>query len=198
MKTLSRQQASRGFTLVELLVVISIIIVLAAMAFGAANLAMNKAKKTQALNVETALQTAIDAYYNDYSKLPSVGANTDEIDTTSEAGKQLIVILLGKENSSGSSMQNPKQIPYLSVQEGKAKKGGLIYSKNGTGASAIEGIYDPWGNPYKIVMDTDYDDEIQDPIKPGQIIRNKHCIIYTLGPDKKPNTADDVKTWTTQ
>jgi prepilin-type N-terminal cleavage/methylation domain-containing protein len=193
MKTRPSRRSTSGFTLIELLVVISIIIVLAAMSFGAANMAMMRAKKTSAQTVENGLEMAINAYYSEYSKLPSTGSNSDTIDTTSDSGKKLITILLGKEDNS-SSMENPRQIAFLSVKEGKGKKDGLCYDKTG-GAGTLLGIYDPWGNPYQIVLDTDYDDEIQDPIKSGQIVRNKKCIIYTLGQDKKPNTNDDVKTW---
>jgi prepilin-type N-terminal cleavage/methylation domain-containing protein len=193
MKTRPSRRFTSGFTLIELLVVISIIIVLAAMAFGAANMAMMKAKKTEARTIENSIDLAIQAYYSEYSKLPNAGSNTDTIDTTSEEGKKLITILLGKEDNS-SSMENPRQIAFLTVKEGKAKKGGIVYDKTG-GAGTLQGIFDPWGNPYQIVLDTDYDDEIKDPIKSGQIVRNKKCIIYTLGADKKPNTNDDVKTW---
>jgi prepilin-type N-terminal cleavage/methylation domain-containing protein len=192
MKTPSPKRTQRGFTLVELLVVISIIAVLAALAFGATNAAMNKAKKVKAQAMETGIQQAIERYYSDYSKLPSVVSGSSSVDTTSQTGVKLITILLGKEES-GSTMENPRQVNYLNIQEGKTKKdGGLVYSKS---SGKPEGIYDPWGNAFQILFDDDYNDEISDPLKSGNIIRGKICAVYTLGPDKKPGTQDDVKTW---
>lgn len=193
MKTHPQRRAGRGFTLVELLVVISIIIVLAAMSFGAANMAMNRAKKVQALNDAKALEIAIDGFFQEYSRFPNVTSNSDEIQTVGEAGVQLLRILLGKEET-GTAMQNPRQIPFLNVKEGKGNKGGIIYGRGG-GADSIQGLFDPWGRPYIILFDDDFDDEIRDPLKSGQIIRNRKVVVYTLGNDGKANTNDDVKTW---
>ncbi len=194
MKTRLQRRAKSGFTLVELLVVISIIIVLAAMSFGAAQMAMNKARKTQALADISAIEQSIERFFSEYSRFPNISSQSDEVQTTGEAGVELLTILLGKEET-GTSMQNPRQIPFLSgIKEGKRNRGGIIYGQGGSSAS-IEGLYDPWGNPYVILMDDDYDDEIRDPIKSGTIIRNRKVVVYTLGNDKQPGTNDDVKSW---
>lgn len=193
MKTRPYRRPSRGFTLVELLVVISIIVVLAAMAFGAARGAINRAKKLETSTNATAIYQAIDRYYSEYSKLPDVGMQGDEMVTEGQTGQELLRILLGKEET-GTAMQNPRQIPFLNVKEGKNKdKGGLVYSK-GSG-NQIEGLYDAYGRPFNLKFDDDYDDEIQDPITPGNIIRGKKVIIYSYGPDGKIGDGDEVKSW---
>ncbi len=195
MKTRPQRRAKSGFTLVELLVVISIIIVLAAMSFGAAQMAMNKARKTQALADISAIEQSIERFFSEYSRFPNISAQGDELQTAGDAGAELLTILLGKEQT-GTSMQNPRQIPFLSgIKEGKRNRGGIIYGQGG-GSSSIQGLYDPWGNPYHIIMDTEFEDEIRDPIKSGgQPIRNRKVIVYTLGNDKQPGTNDDVKSW---
>lgn len=193
MKTHPQRRAGHGFTLVELLVVISIIIVLAAMSFGAANMAMNKARKVQALNDAKAIEMAIDGFFQEYSRFPAVSAGSDQIQTVGDAGVELLTVLLGKEEP-GANMQNPRQIPFLTIKEGKGNKGGIIYGRGG-GSATIQGLYDPWGKPYFIMMDDDFDDQIQDPIKSGQVIRNRKVVVYTLGNDDQAGTADDVKTW---
>ena len=62
MKTRPYRRLSSGFTLVELLVVISIIIVLAAMSFGAISIATKKKNAVTTLTDVTALSRALDAF----------------------------------------------------------------------------------------------------------------------------------------
>ena len=199
MKIRSNRRANSGFTLVELLVVISIIVVLAALSFGAAQVAIKKSNTLKAKTDATAIATAVEQYYQEYSKLPTLGGSSDEMLTQGEAGIELLNILLGKEDDTGT-IQNSRKIPFLSVGVGKnKKKGGLVYSNQGAGGQLI-GLFDPWGNPFRIKFDDDYDDEILDPVTQGNIIRNKKVIVYSYGADMKPGktskgTFDDVKTW---
>lgn len=193
MKTRSIRRNHRGFTLVELLVVISIIIVLAAMSLGGIQIAQKKARTLQTQADATALQQAIDQYYQEYSKLPGVASNSNEIQTVGEGGVELLTILLGKEDDTGK-MQNPRKIPFLNVKESRnAKKGGLVYSNGGAGGQ-IQGLYDAWGKPFNIRLDTEYEGEISDPLVQGNVVRNKSAIVYSFGQDGRVGT-DDVKTW---
>ena len=193
MKTRPIRRASRGFTLVELLVVISIIIVLAAMSLGGVQIATKRAKTLQTQSDAMALQQAIEQYYQEYSKLPGLGATSDEIQTRGEAGVELLTILLGKEDDTGT-MQNPRKLAFLNVKESRnAKKGGLVYSNGGAGGQ-IDGLYDAWGQPFNVRLDNDYEGEIPDPIIQGNVVRNRNSLVYSFGPDGRLGT-DDVKTW---
>jgi prepilin-type N-terminal cleavage/methylation domain-containing protein len=193
MKTHPIRRASRGFTLVELLVVISIIIVLAAMSLGGVQIATKRAKTLQTQSDAMALQQAIEQYYQEYSKLPGVGSTSDEIQTRGEAGVELLTILLGKEDDTGT-MQNPRKLAFLNVKESRnAKKGGLVYSNGGAGGQ-IDGLYDAWGQPFNVRLDNDYEGEIPDPIIQGNVVRNRNSLVYSFGPDGRLGT-DDVKTW---
>ena len=191
------RRSAGGFTLVELLVVISIIVVLAAMTFAGINIAVNKQKKVQTQTNATGLYQAIDGFYQTYSRLPDFGGNSEDMRTEGQSGTELLTILLGKEEV-GNSMQNKKQIRFLNTEETKMKnKGGLLYNNGGAGATP-EGLYDAWGNAFYVRFDTEYDQEIQDPLKQGNVVRNKIVIIYSYGADGKTGgkyTGDDVKTW---
>lgn len=192
MKTRSYRRESRGFTLVELLVVISIIIVLAAMSFGGIQIAQKKMKNLQTQTAATALQQALDAFYSEYSRFPDVGMQGDEMRTEGAAGEELLTILLGKEDK-GTEMQNPRQLNFLSTKETKIKKkGGLLYSRS---SGRPEGLYDAWGLPFYVSFDDDYDDEIRDPFKTNSVVRNKKSIVYSYGQDEKVDGGDEVKTW---
>jgi prepilin-type N-terminal cleavage/methylation domain-containing protein len=187
------RRAAGGFTLVELLVVISIIVVLAAMSFGAANMAMNKAKKLQTANDARALKQAIQSFNSEYSRLPEFGAQGDEAQTDGEAGAELLTILLGKEEVT-DSMQNKKQIAFFNAKVNKNKnKGGLVYSSQGSGARP-DGLYDAWGNPFYLKLDTEYDGELEDPFKQGNVVQDS-VIVYSYGGDGKVGGGDDIQTW---
>lgn len=125
-----------AFTLIELLVVISIIGILASLALPAVNGALDSARRTQAKNDVVQIATAVTAYETEYGKLPPVSANVDD---------GLVDILTGQDDD-----ENPRKIVFLEVPSIKAgaKKSGQI---DGTGD-----FLDPWGDPYKIAVDDDY------------------------------------------
>jgi prepilin-type N-terminal cleavage/methylation domain-containing protein len=194
MKTrfLSRRPA-KGFTLVELLVVIAIIVVLAAMGVNVANSALTRAKKVKTQNDATILANGLDGFQNEYSRFPDFGATGEEARTDGEAGAELLTILLGKEEV-GDSMQNKKQTAFVEFNESSdRKKGGLVYSSGASGARP-EGLYDSWGNPFYVRIDTDNDGELADPFTPGKVVRDT-ILIYSFGGDQKPGGGDDVKSW---
>lgn len=188
-----------GFTLVELLVVIAIIAVLAAAGFAGGNAAMQKAKKTTAQATATSVATAIDQYYTEYSTLPDPndgGSSGDvQFDTDSGNGVELLRILAGLET--GNDIQNDRKIRFLSLKEAKSgNRDGVVYSSDG---NDIEGLYDPWGEPYYIVLDYDYDERlsVSPQGSPSKNLNGRRAAVYSLGTDTpadaKSNTL--VRTW---
>jgi prepilin-type N-terminal cleavage/methylation domain-containing protein len=194
MKTRSACRGSaKGFTLVELLVVISIIVVLAAMGVNVAASAITRAKKLRSTNDATQLLHGIENFDRDYGRFPDFGATGEEAQTDGEAGAELLTILLGKEEVS-DSMQNKKQTAFVEFKESQSRNhGGLVYS-SGAADARPEGLYDAWGNPFHIKIDTENDGALEDPFTRGKVIRAS-VIVYSYGADKKAGGNDDVKTW---
>ena len=183
-----------GFTLIELLVVIAIIAVLASAGFGVGIMATNKAKKVTAEAAAQSIVSAVNSYYSENGSLPipqGGGAAVEggtKYETSSQDGLKILNILSGFEDE-----VNTRKVKYLTVKEGKAKKNGIIYSASG---KEVTGLFDPWGNPYTIVMDTNYEERLK--VKPGSnetVLNGRRCAVYSVGADKKGGTADDVKTW---
>lgn len=144
-----------GFTLVELLVVIAIIAVLAATGFTVGTGAINKARKLTAETAASSVATAIEQFYSEYSALPDPGTNTTDQTFTTNGGDgvALLSILAGK----GSGDQNTRGINFLSIKNAKNGRGGLEYT-----GDDISALVDPWGQPYTIVLDYDYDNQLED------------------------------------
>lgn len=201
MKNLSNRRR-QGFTLVELLIVISIIMVLAALGFAGIQTALKNAKKTETLNIATNLQQAINNFYDEYGSLPTTNATNEPLTTTTGEGLNVLRVLLAQEpTGTGTTTLNTRGIRFLDVKQAKAKKGGIDYS-NGT---TVTGIYDSWGQPLYIVFDEDYNDEIPNPNAKGpsdnMIIRGAKAVVYSAGADRTLGKGDlktgkdDIRTW---
>jgi prepilin-type N-terminal cleavage/methylation domain-containing protein len=188
----------QGFTLVELLVVITIIAVLAGAGFAAGTAAVQKAKKVTALATCTSMEQAIGQFYTEYNSMPKASITEGTpVDTTATDGKELIDVLLGLET--GAATLNNRSVRFLSVKEGKGNKNGLIYT---TGATPkADGLYDPWGGSYKVEMDGDYDEVVRPQPKGGAAaatLNGRRVAVWSDGADgvsAAGKTADDVKTW---
>jgi prepilin-type N-terminal cleavage/methylation domain-containing protein len=193
MKTQS-VRAVRGFTLVELLVVITIIVILAGAGFSAGNSAIQKAKKTTCLAAATAIESAVNNFYTEYGSMPS-DESTDTVFVTDEAaGIDLLKALLGMDKT-----LNPRGLKFLSAKEGKSNKNGLIYNSSSTDVS---GMFDPWGGPFNVMMDLDYDEKVVvQPKGAGNLSANlngRRVAVWSDGADgisASGKAADDVKTW---
>ena len=190
----------RGFTLVELLVVITIIAVLAGAGFSAGMAAIQKARRTTALATATAIETAVNNFFTEYGSMPSE-ATTDETVNTKKGdanGVKLVNVLLGLEGESGTPL-NTRAVKFLSAREGKADRNGLIYSATG---SSVEGLYDPWGGGFNVILDCDYDEKVLPAPKGGAAPTNplngRRVAVWSDGADgvtAAGKAADDVKTW---
>jgi prepilin-type N-terminal cleavage/methylation domain-containing protein len=193
MKTQS-VRAVRGFTLVELLVVITIIVILAGAGFSAGNSAIQKAKKTTCLAAATAIESAVNNFYTEYGSMPS-DESTDTVFVTDEAaGIDLLKALLGMDKT-----LNPRGLKFLSAKEGKSNKNGLIYNSSSTD---VTGMFDPWGGPFNVKMDLDYDEKVVvQPKGAGNLSANlngRRVAVWSDGADgisASGKAADDVKTW---
>lgn len=153
------------------------------------NRAITKAKKVTSLATAIAIESAVDNIYTEYGKIPSVG---NIVTTKSPEGLKLLNILLGHDAKSDNAL-NSRAIKFLSVKEGKNNKNGLVFTVDG---KSVQGLYDPWGNPYTVVLDTEYTDELHFTMSGKSVdLKGRRVAVFSPGRDMKLGTADDVKTW---
>ena len=137
------------------------------------------------LRTATALESAVHNFHTEYGRLP---ATEDRVKTDTPTGISFLTVLLGLETT-----DNTRGIKFLSVKEGKNRRNGLIYSESG---DTVEGFFDPWGNPYTVILDTDYDELLRFKLGSRDIeLKGRRVAAFSSGHDHKEGTKDDVLTW---
>ncbi len=193
--------ASRGgFTLIELLGVIAIIATLAGLLLPVVAGVKKKAKIAQAGAEARSLAAAITAYQSLYGIFPCSDADAKTgADKTYTTNSDIIIILLDLDAGvNAGHVRNPQTHVFLN-----AKMGG---SNVQPGIGPDYNFRDPWGNPYVITLDLNYDNRCTDAFysqPPGTDIPAP-VLVWSLGPNGKPFGAsgnpaakdnDDIKSW---
>ncbi len=159
-----------GFTLVELLVVVTIIGLLVGLISVAVPKAIESGMKAKAKGELTAIVAAARAYKQEYGRWPG---STFTSDTTYQDGQsmQLLAALSG---SNSLTVENPKSVRFL---EGAQSNGTML---------------DPWGTQYLVLIDSDDSNSLNYQSKTAAI----SVLAVSFGKDKKqdatPGSGDDV------
>jgi prepilin-type N-terminal cleavage/methylation domain-containing protein len=174
-----KTSSSKRFTLIELLVVIAIIGILAGLVFPALGTVRNNAKKSKANSECQSMKTAIVMYESEFSCWPANVTGSKDAVVSGSDYVEMCRILTGK---------NSKKMIFYEV--------GVGYDEN-------KGILDPWGKPYQVILDVDFDGKIDSSIKAvsevnsvngrsGQDLRSK-VGVYSYGDQKETDIAKLAK-----
>ncbi|MGJ8696418.1 MAG: type II secretion system protein [Verrucomicrobiaceae bacterium] len=199
MKAHSSSLTSRkGFTLVELLVVISIIAILATLAIAGAGMALNKAKEAKSRAAIEALSKSIELYFDKENQLPLGGDYATDVEKRTD--NELMSVLCGLESAQA---ENPSRTAYFEFKKAKGKGNNLVDGLYRTQTEAQ--LFGPWKTKnkddryYFVIFDYDYDKEIQEPSSLGNEIQyGRKYLIYCYGKDGKignENNLDNIYNW---
>jgi prepilin-type N-terminal cleavage/methylation domain-containing protein len=159
-----------AFTLVELLVVISIIGMLAGLMSVAIPKAMESGKKAKAKGELTAIVAAVKAYKQEYGRWP--GTDTSSDTTFQDANSKYLLAALS--GTSSALVENPKSVRFLE------------------GADTDGTMKDPWKTQYVILVDTDDSNSMTYNNKAIRV----SVLAVSFGKDQKqdatPGSGDDV------
>ncbi len=196
------RRRGHGFTLIELMVVIAIIIVLIGLLFPAFRGVQDQAKRTQAKNDVTQIVTAVNAFYTEYGKYP-VATDDSTLANNSEVLYTLRAVSGGVANLGNAA--NPRKIVFISPPMVKD----TANPRSGIGSDG--NYYDPWGpvvgkagsGIYHLVINGTYDNDLANPFTAdtgaGPAALKLGVIAWSLGNDGTQGTdfkaSDDVISW---
>jgi type II secretory pathway pseudopilin PulG len=157
--TAKQRERVSAFTLLELLVVITIIIILIGFLFPAFRGVQDQAKRAQAKNDLNQIVTAVSAFYTEYGKYPvDSTTTTNDIQANYDANNFTVFDVLRYDISNADkdtvTALNPRQVVFVEPPAAKdqvtPKLGIKVFGVN-------QGVwFDPWGYPYKVTIDANY------------------------------------------
>ena len=200
----------RNFTLVELLVVVGIIAILAGLLTPAVIGAQQQGRITQAKSDMATILMALKGLDGTYGKMVFKDSNkyymgNKEWTTDSFSGNVKNAKLVGPSNKDDyyafvaelSDPANGKSGFTISVNKRKMKfldpkpeyNPAVAYDDD---TNKPHLWLDPWGNPYVVLVNVDYTDQIVDPTDNAKLVSGK-AIAYSYGPDGASANDDDKK-----
>ncbi len=207
-QTHHRSLVQSGFTLVELLVVITIIAILASLAIPVTNAVMKNANTLRIKATMKDLQVAIGHYRTEYNRFPvaisgaSGGKDIDPILTNGT--NSIITVLMAATGPDANSTMNRRNIKFIDLPYAKNTTSfGVVDPSGGSGGADLK-LVDIWGQPYTIYLDSNYDNRITNPDATNVDKRisskatkylSSSTGIQSRGPDKILNTKDDIVSW---
>ena len=149
-------------------------------------------RKAEARIAAIALTAALKACYAEYGHWPDFAGDGLFLDEPRQG--QLLRVLCAKDE-----INNPRKIIFFESKDATESSGkyrGGIRRETGV-------FYDPWGQPYRLALDADYDGTIANPYPDDGPI-TASVIVWSLGKDGQqgapanPRTAkgsDDICSW---
>lgn len=198
--TTNDRRTKHAFTLIEMLVVITVIATLIGIMLPVLKTVRDNAKKTKALTDIRKLELALQNYYNEYGHWPDT-ESPFKLDTMLNGNRDVLTGALWLPSYSDGAYFacNPRQIKFIEFDKASLDDSGYFI--------------DPWGKTYKILLDNGQGymggyltEAWNDPkANDGCVVDrqnqplNRPIAIYSFGPngvdDKALPNYDDITSW---
>ena len=207
--TAKQRERVSAFTLLELLVVITIIIILIGFLFPAFRGIQDQAKRTQAKNDLNQIVTAISAFYTEYGYYPVPASTTTDTAATyparglyQDSTNNVVFDILRYDISRDSTTvnaRNPRQVVFIEPPIARDQTNAKL------GIRFVSGCwFDPWGYTYNITIDADYNAVTTAPVytdlsttyttasdSSGDKGPRTGAVVWTMGADDKLGNNGD-------
>jgi general secretion pathway protein G len=148
MKSIPRR-GKAAFTLIELMAVITIIVILAALVVGGLGFVQERQAKEKAKVQMALLSKALDDYKLDMGYYPRTGNSTDPTGNTALLYNALFYEgFQYAQNPSSATATKASKIYLADLDPTTTKQGWVVTSTGNTPAASLK-ITDPWGNEYR-------------------------------------------------
>jgi prepilin-type N-terminal cleavage/methylation domain-containing protein len=184
--TMNHQPPKTGFTLIEILVVVAIVALLAAILIPVAGNALKGAYKRRALVEMNSIKMAVLEFQRGHKYMPWGDPNNEDQDrvgedvwTQNNAELEYLMRWLTGEN--------PLKKAYLTIPEKSQDKANPLI------------FVDPWGQYYRIGMDRNLDGAMlpndPDGLFGGSEYVRERVLVYSLGPETPATIETVLKTF---
>ena len=214
----NRKKRPYCFTIIELIIGITIMILLVAMLMPALSGALESTKKSVAVEMANALSTAVQAYESEYGTPPGFTISTwgkltfpSYRDGTGKAQYQdyilddaplgenedqykydILLQVLSATDFPWQLLNSPSTPIDMAHLANKRKIQFLIPPAEDF---TTNGYVDPWGRRFIVLLDYNFDGQVA--LANGAILKGSRVYVYSAGPDGVNDSGgnDDVTSW---
>lgn len=135
------------------------------------------------------LQTAILRYHREYGTWPaeSTPGDADIRYGVRRSNAGLMRVLRSElQQDEERAGLNPQRMIFIEVEP---------YREGLSGLNSRGEFLDPWGTPYQVVLDSNYDGAAQVEESAYGRLSGMGVLVWSYGPDRKSETPDDLLSW---